>query len=334
MADTPFIDRVDTLNFTEKLGVIRTMTRKVRVILDPSTRPTDFTALSQALKVCPAVWSTLANEGYAALVLVERSPSVAEGEPSCIDVILKYEHILDGPNQILSGNLTNQAVFGNNKPALYSKGRSSVVEKTTNFYYPYGDTSQPRILIQVGHEFTKGDQGLPSLIINNQTNPYSSFQGGEVSIPFPQENFSVSGVVATFDPHSIARMFVGKISDRMWIGKPANTWLCTEAKWEVIDPVGRPGPGGGKIPIYKFDMEFQYNIDTWNPTVVFNDQRTGRPPHDVVEGYLPDPNVAGPNLVFSYVFNSQNLAVQPAGYWEVPALPEADFFSLFLKVLA
>lgn len=328
MADTPFIDRVDTLNFTEKLGVIRTMTRKVRVIMDPSTRPTDFTALSQALKVCPAPYSTLANEGYGALILIERSPSVAENDPSCIDVILKYEHVLDGPNQILSGDINQVSTFGTSNPILYNKGRCSVVEKTTNFYYPYGDETQPKVLIRVGHQFDPAEQGLPSLIINNQKYPFSVLQGGEISIPFPQENFSLSGVIATRDPRSAAREFVAKVNDDFWLEKPPYTWMCTEAKWEMINPTGKTGVD---IPVYRFDFEFQYNIDTWFPTVVFNDQRTGRPPFDVKLGTEQDPNVDPKYTVLSYELNYKNLALQPAGYWSVPALQPINFQALFKK---
>jgi hypothetical protein len=86
---------------------------------------------------------------------------------------------------------------------------------------------------------------------------------------------------------------------------------------------------------YKFGFEFQYNFDTWDPRVAFNDQRTGRPPADLEPATQPDPNLPTQYQTFnSYTYNffavqGGPTGLQPAGYWNVPCLRRADFDTLF-----
>ena len=52
--------------------------------------------------------------------------------------------------------------------------------------------------------------------------------------------------------------------------------MSTSVLWKVqkIDGVEK----------YRYQIEFQFNKDTWNPTAVFIDDRTQKPPPNLVEG--------------------------------------------------
>ena len=370
MAHTLYLDHTSNLSMVEHLGAIRSLIRKARVNIDPAlATDQNYTSLEAALSVCPAAMSTLDDAKYQSLVLVGREPSVAENDPLWVDVMLKYEHLLDGPHQQLA-----QPARG----MLFGKGRTSISEKTTNFYYPNGDITQPKTQILVGHTYAPHEAhrvvsaypGYPNLVI----------QGGEVTIPFPQSNFNLEGVLTVRNPWSIAQKFIAAINGVTWMGYAPGYWICSEVQWECLDT---------ETLLYKFLFEFQYNVDTWNPTVVFEDQQMGRPPAAVLPAtlkdhayeteiviifgtpttvYVPDPNGVkclvrypyavptqgaqggagepGPDLLNGGVLQNipDTLAgvipnfpvgidhpetVIPAGLWQVPALRSVSFDQMF-----
>ena len=57
-------------------------------------------------------------------------------------------------------------------------------------------------------------------------------------------------------------------------------WKCTIADWVEYDLESSPKR-------YQFNFEWQYSKGGWDPSVVFVDQRTGKPPPGLVkdEGY-------------------------------------------------
>lgn len=377
MAATAYIDRVTTLEAVERHGVIRSMTREARVIFPKADIPNQpnkqpYTILDLAMNVTgmPQPFSTPLDAngkpslGYEALVLVERSAKLLPGDINTVDVTLKYEHLLDGPNQPMTPSDPGLASwFPAPAKLIYGKGRCSITEKTTNFYYPQGDPTKGRILILTAHTFPQWEVGIVGMPLNPAL-PRTVIQGGEVSIPYPQENFQLQGVLTTKDPRGRASQFIARINDGFWMGQAACTWICSEVQWEVLNP---------QNSTYKFSWEFQYNIDTWNPTVAFNDTRTSRPPAGVVlANVVANPatkaaliaNVAllvtqaaavavsNPSLskfltaqaaamasnlssfgimdgTMRFTTNPVNGAIQPAGVWTVPALRPVNFDSLF-----
>jgi hypothetical protein len=317
---TAYIDRIDSLSLVEKLGVIRSLTRKARVVWGVTeTRPPDFSVLTVAMSLMPAPFSTISGfgpfaiqyQGFDALVLTERSPTLSENDPGCVDVILKYEHLLDGPNQQLR-----------NPPSglLFGKGRCSITEKTTNFYRPFGDPTAERVQILVGHTYSPFDPGPIAQGLTPYPGP-TVVQGGEINIPFPQGNFQLNGVLTTKNPWATAYQFVASINAGPWLNQPELTWICSEVQWDILDPLQNS---------YRFSFEFQYNIDTWDPTVIFTDQRSGRPPYNVVKATNADGNGVTCLMInpYSGVFDPL-IVFQPAGYWSVPALRRVDFNALF-----
>ena len=366
-----YIDHVQDLEQTERHGVVRSLTRLCRVRFTDDElygfgAPQDFSILAAAYAVCPPplsnlfdfTWplprSPLSITSYNALVLIERNAKLTDpADLGTVDVTLKYEHVLDGPNQVLgveNGTLGIQSAAAVPPTFIFGKGRSSIVEKSTNFFYPYGitDPTDPnyagRVEIQVAHTYIGNDKPAAGYF-DTVGLPFTIKQGGEVNLPFPQANFTMQGIILTNHPQSLADRFIRVINSQPWLNKPAYTWICSDVQWEVLDTnnEGIPLFVDPLLPntigrTYKFIFEFQYNVDTWNPTVVFNDQRTGRPPHDVLPATNDDPQTdwATPNplvLVQNQAINPAlaptQSVLQPAGYWNVPALPVADYDFLF-----
>lgn len=432
---TANIDRVDTLSLVERLGVVRSMIRKARVTFSDAELAAieDFDVLNQALDALPGPFTVPTDAGgnpiagYEALVLIEREPSLVLEDPGTVDVILKYEHFLDGPNQYLVDPPSG---------LLFGKGRCSITEKTTNFFRPFGDPTANRVQIMVAHQFNMSppnpdvtaisqtlgaswvpnpnatDFSLASFTIANTGQNYAvgdtlfldggtintgpallqvtaiqpnsngaiaadglaiiipgdytqapdnpvllsaqtgtgigaqinavfssgavpvslpegcGIQGGEISLPFPQANFQLVGIIFTANPWNIADEVIACVNSDPWLNKPPITWICSEVQWEMINP----GPLDGQVEgvrAYRFMFEFQYNLDTWDPTVAFIDQRTGKPPANLEAAFLQDIN--------GVTSLSLNLAggptfTQPAGYWTVPALRRVDFNAKFASV--
>jgi hypothetical protein len=330
-------DRIDTLELEERNGVIRSMTRVCRVMFKPEEVKGNYQILSQSLLALDAVGLTYLSDlsgvdRYDALVLVGRSPKLV-GDPGCVDVTLKYEHVLDGPNQNLHRPKSG---------VIFGKGRTSIAEKSTNFYYPYGDPKNGKVQILTSHAFKSSDVEVAAMNLTPNF-PMTVFQGGEVNIPFPQANFKLQGVILGIsDPWKVASAFIACINVKEWLTRPALTWICSEVEWDVLD-VGFQNPARQG---YKFGFEFQYNLDGWWPTVVFNDQRTGRPPANVRPATTINPEdkpdakavnpVDGSIGVKSYMVNpyteglpSYATVIQPAGYWDVPCLKPVNFDQLF-----
>lgn len=302
-----FLDRIDQLSLVEKHGVIRSLTRKARVLFD--VRPNNFTILSEALAFVPAPFSTLTEEGYSSLVLIGREPSLGP-DPQVVDVILKYEHILDGPNQELFTN--------NRRGILFSKGRCSITEKPTNFYWPLGAVRnfENRTQIQVAHYFPDTVTSVIGDFVQPILFPRTIFQGGEINVPFPQGNIQLQGISdPATNPWDVANQFIAAINDNTWLTKPARTWICSEVQWDILDV---------RDQVYRFGFEFQNNPDEWDPTAVFLDQRTGRPPANVARGDQIDDNGT-----LSLVRHPTTLGLMPAGMWQVPYLRRVNFDELF-----
>jgi hypothetical protein len=347
------IDRIQALTCEEDRGAIRSLSRLVLVEFDrlyidaanARNQNVQMLALDACTNADLGPGHTISDLGEAGkrfsnLVCVKRSCTMAD-DPCFVRVTLKYDHIADGPNQNIAFNGEDQLPANR---VLVGKGKTSIVDKSTNFYYPNGDRNFERTLIQVAHHY--GNREWPAGIVSAKDTIRTVIQGGEITIPFPQSNFSVTGLVATDEPHILAKSICPSINSEIWQGDPVFTWLCTEASWELND--GDPGPNivVPSLPIYRFKFEFQYNEDGWDPTVVFLDQRTGRPPHDVVWASEIAAIPSDPPATFATVLSKMtnlldkddpgssnpDLLLVPAGIWKVPALRRVDF-NVFLGSL-
>lgn len=353
-----YIDHVSNLACKEKHGAIRSLTRKVRInfVQSDITSAKGYDALSVALDVLDDAgitpMSTLAypldeTERWGSLCLVDRDPSVIDGDPKWVDVILEYQHLVDGPNQTID-------IDGNPTGLMFGKGKASIVDKTTNFFYPFGDHTLPKTQILVAHQFPTWEVGIVASPFDPAF-PRTVFQGGDISIPFPQQNYSFSAIVSTGVPSVIASELVASINELPWLGQDSLKWICSEVQWQLNAPTGDPSEDGNlRSPNYQMSFEFQYNVDGWDPVVAFLDHRTGRPPNNIefadtnTSFALPpgDPDNPNPpiNVMNMYsgpdeiYFTDEGVIMygvnpipgpRPAGLWQVPALVRVDFDDYF-----
>jgi hypothetical protein len=141
-----------------------------------------------------------------------------------------------------------------------------VAQKTTNLYRE-GGTGEER-LIQLSHTYLEDDPDYAGRTI---------WQNGEVNVHIPQRTFTIEGMVENNAPWDIAEALIGSVNWSTWMGQGEHTWMCTDVTWEYRDK--KEGTG-----YYFMTYTFQHDPDTWNPTAVFIDDRTGRPPEGLVEG--------------------------------------------------
>lgn len=105
-------------------------------------------------------------------------------------------------------------------------------------------------------------------------------QGGEFTYYVAQRSFSVHGIKATNAPWAVANSINGRVNFLPFSGEAARTWLCVGANWRP-ESNGRHIDG---IARYYMRFEFQFDSDTWDATVVYIDDITGRPPANLVPG--------------------------------------------------
>lgn len=339
----PFVDvdRITDLDMEEDRGVIKSLTRLVLVEFSNTEIATnrDFSVLQKAMVALNAAgltpnstpFSTTAaqsvNYPFIDLYLTKRTPRVKDGDPQYVEVRLRYDHVTDSSVQALDSK--GRSLIGK----LAAKGRCSIVEKTTNFFYPHGDTRCERQLIEVAHTFPVTD---PSAVVSriDPDLPRTGRQVGEISIPFPQANITIPCLVKTLAPYALARQMIRHINSQPWNGEKELTWLCSEVSWELLGYPAHILPDTASY--YTMTFEFQYNSDGWDPFVVYNDQRIGRPPSEVLKATLDssyDAIDAGAVVATYNVFNlnqhPETFNNQPAGAWNVPALPRKDFQAFF-----
>lgn len=257
---TAYIDRIDTLDASEVNGVIRSLTRVVRIT---GLTNTDYNILYDALADLdvPQQGDILPGIGFEQLVLARRSVKLLPDDPGSVDVTLFYEHLLDGSNQNL---------FKPQGGILYGKVSCSVQQKQTNFYVPNRGSipQQPAQLIVLGHTFPKEDPDFPLQYYE---------QGGEINVMIPQENRKFEGYVDTTAPWFIKDNLIATINTDIWAGRGPTEWMCTDVQYDIVDTTR-----------YNFKFEFQHNPDTWDPTAVFVDSRTSRPPPGLLNAHDAD----------------------------------------------
>lgn len=245
-----YVDHVETLELEERNGAIVSLTTLIRVC---ELENTNAEVLLDALEAAgvPASGFELSGK-FAGMILTERNPRLVD--KSTVDVRCTY-----------SLPLNNQEIGG--RVNLYGTARCSVAQKTTNFYVPYGGSIQPLQSAQqitVEHTYPADDPDFPGRTV---------IQGGEVTVFVPEANYYFEGFLNTYNPWASVAVVLGKINSGIWLSQAPLCWMCTEVQFSMIKP-GR----------YKFRFEFQLNLDTWDPSVVFIDERTGRPPAGLVPG--------------------------------------------------
>lgn len=249
MATRAIIDRLSMLEATERHGSLR---RLVRVAEVSGIETDDWDILTTALDdVIPQygdhLTSVVGSTAYG-LLLVERNPTVIAKDRVRVELV--YESTTDTEQDL------NDPYTG----ATLEEVRCNIGQKTSNLDI-HGNQ------VTVSHEYPDDDPNHPGETLE---------QGGEFTYYEPQQTIYIRGIKRTRTPWLLANAIVGRVNEQAWSGEAARTWLCTACTW-------KPSGVGGGSRRYFMDFEFQYDRDTWDPTVVFIDDVTGKPPADLVE---------------------------------------------------
>ena len=244
------IDRLTILEAQERDGGLR---RLVRVAEVSGIETDTWEALTDALDAAgiPQYGDVLTPDFQGSnaweLVLVGRNASIVD--KGRVRVELVYENFLD-----LDVDLDNPR-----GGAAYGEVRCNIQQKTSNL-----DINGDQVTVE--HTYPVDDPNHPNETI---------VQGGEFQYYEPQRTILIRGFKRTRTPWLIANGVTGKVNDRVFAGEAARTWLCTACTWRLK----WIGYGANQ---YYMTFEFQFDADTWDPTVTFIDDVTNRPPPNLV----------------------------------------------------
>ena len=127
---------------------------------------------------------------------------------------------------------------------------------------------------------------------------YDETQPGKIQIQVPQPIVKLSRREQS-NPYDKALMYVGKINAQSFMDQASHMWMC-------IRIIGRSDDGGRS---YNVDYEFQFNRESWDPTIVGIDKDTGMPPVDT---------------------DGNSVLVEGDGFKQVQVYEEVDFAGLSL----
>jgi len=245
-------DKLPVLEASERHGSLRRMVRLFQV---EGIIANDWSALMDALTHAgmPEYMSTLTESGSPPgafdLVLTERNPKVVDtgGGTVRVDVELVYESYADIPENLTA---PRDGLVG-------GEVRTSLQQKQTN-------------------EDENGEQIKLYYTYPGDTEPTEA--GGQYTYFEPQRSIYIQGHKQTATPWDIANVITGCVNEVAWSGGDPRHWLCTGCSWRFA------GNDANLNNWYFMNFEFQYDPDSWDPTVWFIDKETGQPPPDLVEG--------------------------------------------------
>jgi hypothetical protein len=238
------IDRVDFLEAVERHGAVIRLVRVARVV---GLTDTDYQTLQSALDEAGIPAAKAPLTGFPDLVLTERNPKLVE--KGVVDVTLVYERITDEGQDLTEP-----------EAGFVSMEVNSYIQQVKTNLDEDGNT------ITVSHTYPNDDANFPG---DTKT------QAGEINYFAAHRTMTVTGLKTTSRPWVMAAKMVGAVNSGSWAGGAAHEWMCTGLRW-TIHTIGPP-------VFYSISFEFQHNPDSWNPTVVFIDERTGKPPIGLVE---------------------------------------------------
>jgi len=257
-----YIDTIETLAMKEKYGVVVAMTRRAVVTgLTGTSWDKMYAALDAAGLPGKGTFLEYNNIRSNHLILTDRDVQMVDKDKA--EVILEYGLFNDrGQPLQYDGTVSLPGVDITTGQTIAGKMTTSVSQRTTNLFREAGVGEET--LISVSHTYPEDDTDFGGRTIQ---------QTGEVEVAIPQRTFTVDGVKQILAPWAMAEALVGAVNDRVWLGQAAHTWMCTEVSWEAR-----------AYKNYFMSFTFQHNPDTWNPTAVFIDERTEKPPPGLVAG--------------------------------------------------
>ena len=255
MAATVYIDSLETLTMKEKWGTIVEVTRLAIV---RGLSGTDYSVMYDALTAAgiPPHNSFFTDPHFSHLHLVDRDVKMTDVDTAEVTLVFG---MYNDQGQWLGGADPGSPVWQNY--AASGKTSCSVEQKKTNLYRDGGTGAES--LIVLSHTYAGDDPDYAGRTIP---------QTGEVDVYIPQRTLVLEGQKYG-SPYTMANFLIGGINNGFWRGASPHTWMCTEIAWEYR-----------RTPYFFVTFTFQHNPDTWNPTAVFIDDRTSRPPQGLVPG--------------------------------------------------
>jgi len=250
---TAYIDHISTLEAEERYGAMVRLVRVARVV---GLTDTDYQVLQSALDASGVPTKGATLTGMANLVLTSRQTTVVDEDQGVVDVTLTYEHFLN------EGQDIDDPPVG----VLVGEVRANISQVPTNKDAPGASGSLITVEYEYPEDYHKED-------LQGQTVE----QTGEIQVFQAQRTIFLQGIMEVDFPWQIALSLVSKVNKQAWSGGVAHSWMCTAVNWKIHDATS----GANR---YLFTFEFQHNLDTWDPQVVFIDENSGRPPAGLVEG--------------------------------------------------
>lgn len=268
---TAKIDRVSLLECQEEDGAVVRLVTQARVIGITDTSPVALLSALAASGI-PAAGST--PSGFTNLFLRQRNAKIVDADAGTVDVDLVYEKksATSAPWQNFDAPADS---------AIVGEMTVDVQQVTTNLD---GEGNQ----ITVRHTFPSTDVDFPSQEIT---------QGGEVTYYEPQRRFTVRGIKNTNRPWLLATAILGKVNESAWSSGGPREWLCVGARWDIHDRSGSNR--------HLMEFSFQHNPNTWDPTVVFIDNRSGKPPENLIENVGYKKVLILPQVAFEQVLGTR-----------------------------
>jgi len=228
-------------------GVVGELVTRYRIT---GITDTDLGALKTALDASGVPsYGDAYGADFPNLVVTGREVSIVDADAGTYDVDITYGHFTEDQDQ-------DDPLTG----VLQGELQASIQQVTSNVD-ANGDT------ITVEHTYPSDDPDFPD---------ETKVQGGEITYFEVQKTIRMRGFRTIARPWLIVSQIQNKLNKNPWNGGAARTWLCTNATSTILN---RAGDG-----TYEMTFEFQYNPDGWDPTVVFIDERTGKPAVGLVEG--------------------------------------------------
>lgn len=122
------------------------------------------------------------------------------------------------------------------------------------------------------------------------------YQGANVSVLAPRTTLRLPIILFTDWPHALADIWRGRMNSTWWAGAPPLTWLVSNVTFQPQNVTLF------SVSKWNFEFEFMHDPTGHDPQVAFQDQRTGRPPTNIVDGVGLVTAEWYPELDYNYLF--------------------------------
>ncbi len=271
MAVSAKIDLIEDLTAQEHLGVVTALTRRALVI---GLTDMDVGIIASALAYLDTQGYTYGStpEDYPNLKLSNRDPAVHPRDNTKAYVTLSYVHFSQYEGQLIIGGdegLTSRTA--------YYEHRSNLERLRTNkskYTYITGEetpANEGDDILSVTYTYPAASKESPGQAGKTVT------QAAEIDVDMDRGEIRLVGLIRQDWPEKFVKLMRGRVNYTSWFEGGPRTWKIVDVGYFPFDIDSTP-------ITYKFELLFRHRPEGWDPTAVFVDPVTGRPPKDVNEG--------------------------------------------------